>query len=183
MSKRSSYTLFIVSLVALGIFSRFIPHPPNATAIGAVALFGGFAFKNFRTSILVLFLSLFISDLALNNLVYASYNDGFVWLTSGATFIYSGFLISIVLGYFLKKKYTISGIATGSVLSVLAFFLITNAAVWASSVMYPKTFNGLMAAYAAGIPFALNQLLATVLYASVLFGAHALYTRKTPAIA
>lgn len=183
MSKHSSYTLFIVSLIALGVFSRFIPHPPNATAIGAVALFGGFALKNFRTSILILFLSLFISDIAINNLIYASYHEGFVWFTSGATFIYAGFFISIVVGHFLKQRYTISGIAAGSLLSVLAFFIITNAAVWASSVMYPKTISGLMTAYAAGIPFALNQLLATMLYAAILFGAHALYTRKTPTLA
>ncbi len=183
MSKTKSYTLFIVSLIALGIFSRFIPHPPNATAIGALAIFGGFAFRRFFVAIAILFAALFISDLAINNIVYASYNNGFVWFTAGAVFIYGGFMLSIAIGKALKSNYSIFGIAGASVLSVVAFFLLTNAGVWVSSPMYPNTFSGLISAYIAAVPFALNQLAATLLYSSVLFGAHAVYTRKLPSIA
>jgi len=183
MSKTKSYTLFIVSLIALGVFSRFIPHPPNATAIGALAIFGGFAFRRFWLSILVLFAALFISDLAINNIVYGAYHDGFLWFTSGAAFIYGGFMLSIVFGKALKSNYSMIGIASAGLLSVLAFFILTNAGVWISSPMYPNTLSGLISAYIAAIPFALNQLAATLLYSSVLFGAYALYTKKAPSIA
>lgn len=183
MSTAKSYSLFIVSLIALGIFSRFIPHPPNATAIGALAIFGGFAFKRFWMAAAILFTALFISDLAINNIVYGAYNNGFILFTSGATFIYGGFLLSIVLGKNIKNRYTLSRIGSATILSVLAFFLLTNAGVWAASPMYPASFSGLISAYVAGIPFALNQLIATALYSAVLFGAHALYTRKSPVVA
>ncbi|MCC5916763.1 MAG: hypothetical protein JJU02_05485 [Cryomorphaceae bacterium] len=183
MSKQNQSLLLIVSLVVLGIFSRFIPHPPNATAIGAVAIFGGFAFRNKLLAFGILFISLFISDLLINNVVYGSLNSGFVWFTGGFGFIYAGFALSILLGIFLKSGFTISRLGGAFVSSVLVFFLLTNFGAWLSLPLYPKTFSGLLTAYAAGIPFALNQLLFTMIYGVVLFGAFGLFTKKYPAIA
>ena len=45
--------LGIIALILLASFSRIIPHAPNFTPIGAIALFGGF--------LLGIFLALFVN--------------------------------------------------------------------------------------------------------------------------
>ena len=44
------------------------------------------------------------------------------------------------------------------------FFITTNFAVWIIWDYYPKTFDGLILCYAAGLPFLRNTLMSTVLY-------------------
>ncbi|MCA1714808.1 MAG: hypothetical protein LC715_06785, partial [Gammaproteobacteria bacterium] len=73
-----------------------------------------------------------------------------------------------VLGYSLA----------GSVL----FFLVTNFGTWLGSSMYPQTGAGLVAAYAAGIPFFQWTVLGTLFYAALLFGGFALIRRQLPAL-
>jgi hypothetical protein len=183
MSKTSQYFAFITSLIVLGIFSRFIPHPPNATAVGAVAIFGGFALRHKLSAFAILFAVLFISDLLINNVVYGTLTEGFMWFTSGFGFIYTGFAISILIGQKLKNNFHVKGLGLSILGSVAAFFMLTNFAAWLSLPIYPKNFPGLIAAYVSGLPFALNQLLFTVIYSTVLFGAYGLYTRRFPSIA
>ena len=54
---------FAISLILLMVFSRLIPHPPNFTPIIAVAIMSSFFFKNLTFFILVMIISMFISDL------------------------------------------------------------------------------------------------------------------------
>ncbi len=183
MTQSNKHTTLIISLIALGVFSRFLPHPPNATAIGAVAIFGGFALQRIGLSMIVLFASLFISDLALNNIVYASYYDGFQLLTPGFIYMYLGFAISIFAGRWVKTNYTYARIAGASIVSVTAFFLLSNFGAWLANPMYPQNISGLIASYVAGLPFALNQFTFTALYAVVLFGAYGVFTKKYPTFA
>ena len=42
--------LIITGFIILGVLTRVIPHPPNFTAIGAVALFGGAFFSDKKLS-------------------------------------------------------------------------------------------------------------------------------------
>jgi hypothetical protein len=49
--------------------------------------------------------------------------------------------------------------------------------------MYPKTIAGLMACYAAGIPFFGNTLLGDFVYAGILFGGFEWAQRRYPALA
>lgn len=44
-----------------------------------------------------------------------------------------------------------------------SFFLLSNGSVWLLSRMYPHTVAGLLACYAAGVPFLRNDLLSTTL--------------------
>ncbi len=183
MIQVKNHTALVISLITLGVLSRFIPHPPNATAIGAVAIFGGFAIQRFGMSAIILFASLFISDLALNNLVYGAYYEGFVWFTPGFAFMYVGFFISILAGRFVKSDFSLSRLGGAGIISVVGFFLITNFGAWLGNPMYPQTFNGLIASYIAGLPFALNQFIFTVLYGTILFGAYGYLSQKFPRFA
>jgi hypothetical protein len=66
---------------------------------------------------------------------------------------------------------------SGSVLASTSFFAVSNYAVWVGSAMYPHTFSGLTACYAAGLPFYRNDLVSTLLVTGVAFGAEVLVRR------
>jgi hypothetical protein len=60
--------------------------------------------------------------------------------------------------------------------------LLSNFGVWAAGTMYPKTIEGLMACYVAGIPFLKGTLLGDLFYSGVLFGAFALAQKQFPVL-
>lgn len=165
----------ITGLIILGISTRFFPHWPNFTALGAVALLGGSLYRKGIWAYLIPILVLFLSDLFINNVVYGAYQEGFRWLTGGFAFIYGAFLITALMGRTFIKKFKALPILGTGLGSAIIFFLLTNFGVWLSGGMYPATFSGLMMAYAAGLPFLLNMALANVFYGALLFGA-AYYT-------
>jgi hypothetical protein len=165
-----------LALIFLAVLTRLLPHPPNFTPIAAVGLFGAAVFKQRLLMIGVPFLSLFLSDLYLNNTVYASFYDGFVWL--GSLWVYLAFGIVIGLGRgLLKSRIEAGRVVAASLLASLVFYLLTNFGVWLSSGMYPKTFAGLVACYVAGIPFFGNTLIGDLLYSAALFGGYAWFAR------
>ncbi len=75
---------------------------------------------------------------------------------------------------------------------VIAFFLITNFAVWAVGPMYPHTFGGLITCYVAGAAFIqyegqtyhflLSQIGGDLFYTALLFGGLALAESRWPAL-
>jgi hypothetical protein len=162
---------FIV-LIVLAMLTRFLPHAPNFTAVGAAAIFGGFAFTKGWRAFVVPVLAVFLSDLVLNNVVYAAYYEGFQWLTPGFGYIYGAFILSVLLGRLQRKSFNAGGLVLTGVVSAILFFLLTNFGAWLSSPMlYPKNFGGLLLAYEAGLPFFLNQLAGNLIYGGILFTA------------
>jgi hypothetical protein len=148
-------TLF--GLMLLAVLSRLLPHPPNATAIAALALFGGAHFVERRWAFAMPIAAMLISDLVI----------GFhehVW------FVYGSFLVITCIGCWLRRHRTALPIAGATVLSSAIFFLITNFGVWMSGTMYPRTFEGLSACYVAALPFFNYTLAGDVLYTFGLFG-------------
>ena len=71
--------------------------------------------------------------------------------------------------------------AAGTVLGSVAFYLITNAAVWAFAAWYPKTAEGFAACMAAGIPFFRNALAGNLAGAGAFFGLCTAASRATQA--
>ncbi len=69
MNKISLTYLAVILLILIASFSRIIPHMPNFTPIGAMALFGGAYFKNKYHAFIIPILSLWISDLVINNFI------------------------------------------------------------------------------------------------------------------
>ncbi|MFK9842560.1 DUF6580 family putative transport protein, partial [Escherichia coli] len=78
---------------------------------------------------------------------------------------YSLLLFTTVLGWMLQGKKTAS-VITGAVVAPTIFFLLSNFFVWnsASQIAYPKTINGLILCYEAGLPFYKNALIASVFF-------------------
>lgn len=166
MNKNS---IWFVSLILLAALSRIIPHPPNFTIVGALALFGGSMIPNRTMKFVIPLIALFLSDLVLNNTIYAS--EGFSVLYPGMVWIYASFVIIAAMGMTIKS-FKVSSIAIGSVSAALFFFVFTNFGYWMSGVLYPLTATGLVACYSAALPFFGNTLASTVIYSTILFGGY-----------
>lgn len=190
--KNSKITQFIIltTIVVLAALSRLLPHPPNFTPVGAMALFGAAYFAKRWMGLLMPLVALWISDLVLNNVVYGQYYEGFVWLTPGFEWLYGSFALIAVLGFFTlrgnenplsvwAKKIGLGNVQIPSLLvaslsASTIFFLVSNFGVWMSGLMYPKTIAGLGTCYAAAVPYFFNTLTGDLLFVGVLFGAYAL---------
>ena len=181
MSKEKNITL-IVALIFLGISSRFlflvdgVPSIPNFTAIGAVALFGSYFLRK-KSSIVIPLLVLWVSDLVLNNVVYAEYFDSFSFF--GDPWVYGGFVATILVGWYLIKKLSVKNVVSASILGALIFFIITNFSVWLTSGLYTKDISGFFTCYIKAIPFFRNALLGNLFFSAVLFGAYSLISRRS----
>lgn len=148
--------------IFLGAVMRFLPHAPNFAPIGAMALFGG-AKLNKKYALIIPLAVMLISD----------YFIGFYsWQIMAS--VYGSFLIYGLLGIWARKKESWLKIGGATLAGSVLFFLITNGAVWAFGLMYPHTFGGLIACYAAGLPFWRNTLLGDIFFTAVFFGTYEL---------
>ncbi len=159
-----------ILLVLAGVLSRLLPHPPNAVAMGAMALYAGARLPP-RWALLVPLAALGISD------VFLDAGSGrpllsVVRLTGYATF--AGIVLlggaSLRSGSFLRPAALTPAAST-------LFFLTSNLAVWAAGGLYPRTPTGLVSCYVAALPFYGNSLLADLAGMAVLFGLDTLARR------
>lgn len=173
--------IFAVSALAIVSLTRFIPHWPNFTALGAVAIFSGAVLsKNKFLSFSLPLVLLFLTDLIVNNFIYGSFYEGFVWFTPGALFIYGGFISMIFFADIIASNKSIGRIAGATGAGTISFFLITNFGAWLANPLYPKSFEGLMTSYAAGLPFLGGSAAANAVYTAVLFGVYFYAKTKIP---
>ncbi len=169
------------AFIFLAALTRVLPHPYNATPVGAMALFGGAYFNRRWAALLIPLAALFLSDLILDNVMYKNMFPAFTWLYSGAAWVYGSFLLIAALGWLFLKKVSLLRVAALSLTGSTLFFLVTNFSVWASGAMYPKTAAGLSACYAAGLPFYLNALPGDLLWCALLFGGYEWMRSRIPA--
>jgi hypothetical protein len=173
--------LLVIAMIFIAAFSRLIPHLPNFTAVGAMALFGSAYFSKKYLAILAPIIALWISDLAINNIVYAEYNEGFVWFQSYQLYTFLPIILITILGFVLFKKVSPAKVLTGSIASSLIFFAVSNFGTWLSPFsLFTKDATGLLNTYVAGLPFLRNDFVATVLFSTVLFSSYYLLTKTFP---
>jgi hypothetical protein len=134
-----------------------------------MALFGGAYFADKRVAFLVPFLALLLSDLLLG-------------LHDTMLYVYGGFALTVVIGFWIRKNMNAGRIAIAAVSASIVFFVVTNFGVWLTSALYPMTIDGLMQAYVAGIPFFQNSLLGNLVFTGILFGGFALLQRNVPTL-
>lgn len=167
MNKRNNLLLIIALLIA-AVFTRFIPHLGNFTAVIAVSLLGGAWVKRRELAIIIPLAAVFLSDLVINNTLYAT--GSFQWFYPGMIYPYLSYaIIALVASFGLKGKSSnglkLAGYGIGG--SVF-FFLFTNFGAWLGNPMYAQDISGLIASYTAGIPFFGRTLLGTLAYGSIL---------------
>jgi hypothetical protein len=153
-----------IGMVVLAACARLMPHPWNFTPMIAMALFAGSQAHKTLTAALVTLSALMLSDAVLGF-------DNSIW------FVYGAALVPVLLGRLIRNKTSVANIAVAALASSLSFFAITNFMVWAIGRLYPHTFAGLAASFAAGIPFYQNQILGDAFYTVAIFGGYALLSR------
>jgi hypothetical protein len=97
--------------------------------------------------------------------------DLFLGLHSTVLFVYGGVLAAVVIGQLWLRPFRTGRFLTTSLVSALAFYLISNFGVWYVQSLYPHTWAGLMTCYVAGLPFIADTVLSTVIYGGVTFAA------------
>lgn len=164
MQKKSNTALYkgilVFALIALAIWTRFVPHPANFTALTAVALFGG-ALLPKRLSLVVPLAAMIVSDLLIG-------------VHSLSFVVWGSFVLMTFIGsYALRQKQTPWRVVLASLAGSTLFYLVTNLAVWAEGRMYVMNLTGLMQSYINALPFYRNMMVGDLLYAGLLFGAYA----------
>jgi hypothetical protein len=160
--------LVVTGIVLAAAALRMAPHPMNFAPVGALALFGGAYFSSKRAALAVPLLSLIVGDV-------------FTGFHPLIPFVYASFLVSVAIGFWLRRKRSAPRIGAATIAGAIQFFLVTNFALWVSSIgSFPKTAGGLAACYISGIPLFWNTLASDAFYAALLFGGMALAERKYP---
>lgn len=154
-------------LLCLALLTRFLPHFPNFTAIGAVALVGGFWSKGRPAAWLLPLALLFASDLILNNVVYATLSESFVWGYPGMVWVYAGHLAMVIWGQKARQMDGMVG-AGHAVVANLFFFALSNVGFWYGNPALPQTASGLLTAYMEAIPFFVSATASTLVYGGLL---------------
>jgi hypothetical protein len=172
----------IAMIILLAAMSRLIPHLPNFAPIGGMALFGAAYCSKRLWAFTIPAVSMWISDLVLNNVVYVQYFDTFVWFYSSSLFTYGAFILIALLGIFVLRKINIVNLISAALGASVTFFIVSNFGVWMMSGMYPHTFEGLQTCYIAGIPFFRNTLAGDIFYTSILFATFELLQYRFPVI-
>jgi hypothetical protein len=162
--------LILCAMIAAAAFTRLIPHLPNFTAIGAMALFGGAYFANKKLAFAVPLIAMLLTDLVL----------GF---HSTILSVYFAFALMVVIGITMIQKKKVSNIVIASLTAAVLFFLITNFAFWMTDVLYPMTAAGLAECYIAALPFFGYNLAGNLFYAGVMFGLFEFAKMKFPQLA
>lgn len=161
-----------VLLTLLGALSRLLPHPPNAVALGALALYSGARLPR-RFAFAVPLASMALAD------VFLDAGTGRAIWTAVRVTVYGTFAAIAAAGMLARRARPLSLVGLAAAGSVF-FFMTTNFAEWLGDPLYPKSPAGLGACYVAAIPFFWNTLAADVAGASVLFGLDAISRRSRP---
>ena len=155
MSLHKLNPAFLISIVIILVAFRFVPHPPNATPIAAMAIFAGATFTNRFLAYLVPLVVMLLSDLVLG-------------LHSTMVYVYLAIAITVLLGGFLNKV-TILKVGVITISASVIFYLLTNFGAWLHHDMYTLNVAGLQQAYIAGLPFLRNALIANLIFTYLLF--------------
>jgi hypothetical protein len=167
MNTNGKFILFTVILVVLATICKYFfgpsPEWSGFSPVIAIALFSGFIMRNRSYSFLLPLLALLFSDFIIHDMYRRDLFD-YPGFYSGQWKNYLILLSAVLIGWALQAK-KISTLAAGAVAAPTLFFLISNFTVWAGQhLTYTKDFNGLMACYAAGLPFYKNSLIATMIF-------------------
>jgi hypothetical protein len=157
--------MFSYFFVLMAVFTRILPHPWfGFTAVGASLLVFG-ARRSPKLFILPV-LALAAADYYLTVFAY-----NFPFHLQDYLVTWAWYLGACWIGYAILRKRANAGRVVGAALSsATSFFLISNFVVWLGFGSYPHTPGGLAACYVAGLPFYGNDLLATTLLTSAVFG-------------
>jgi hypothetical protein len=157
MTANHSRVVALLSAIFVAAVLRLVPHPPNFTPIGAMALFSGAYLGRRGLAFAAPLGAMVLSDAVLG--FYAGF-----WIT------YLAVALIVVVGWVALSRVSVIRVAGAAIASSVIFFAVSNFGTWALSGMYPHTLAGLSACYVAAIPFFQNTVAGDLFYATLLFG-------------
>ena len=159
-------TAVFCGLVGVAVATRLVMIEPNFHAVTAAALFAGFYFRHGAVAVLVPLVAMTASD----------------WIIGGYTrevmlTVYAALVLPVFCRSWLRHRLGAGRVTFSAIGCSLAFFLATNAAVWHSGIWHSRGWDGLVACYAAGLPFLRNAVTGDLVFSAAFFGAYVLATR------
>ncbi len=177
-----SILLSFVLLVVIASLYRIMPGRPLGFAPQiAMALFSGSIIKEKKYAFLLPILSMLVSDI-IYEVLFRFNISSVAGFYDGQLLNYILFVAVTVIGFWIKKE-NLLHIAAGSIAGATFYFIASNLFVWMggglalNNLPYAKTWDGLMACFAAGIPFYRGSLLATLFFSAILFGGYFLFNK------
>ncbi len=162
---------YLFVAIAVAVHLRFLALPFSFTPVAASLLYFGARMPRKQMWIPVALLA--ASDVYLTRVTYA------YPLTADHLVTWAWYAAMVLLGGGLIKGFSVIRLGVASLTASVSFFLISNFAVWVIwRDMYPKTFNGLMACYVAGLPFFRSTVASDMLFTAAFFGIGYLASRE-----
>lgn len=161
--------LLVTFLIGFDVAARLLPHAPGFLPVAASGLFAARYLGRPALALVVPIAALVISGIALEP------DD---WRI--ALLVYAALTLPALAGILVPRGAlaTVATMIGGS----LAFFVISNFAVWAFGGLYAPTMQGLTQCYVAALPFLDKTVLGDLFWAAVLFGG-AWLVQNGPALA
>jgi hypothetical protein len=157
MTTNHSRLVALLSAIVAAAALRLVPHPPNFTPVGAMALFSGAYFGRRALAFVAPLAALLLSDALL----------GFY---HGMATVYTTDLLIVLIGSLALRQRTAARIGIAAIVSSIVFFAVTNFGMWLWSGIYPRTVAGLEACFVAAVPFFQNTVAGDLFYSVLLFG-------------
>ena len=162
----------MVRLANAGYDMKAVSYPWGFTPMLAIGLYAGAFLKNPWQAVGLIVGTQLLGDLG----IWALSGDVLQAFDPGSSGVYVAYPLCAWLGGALSQNRSFGRVQAGSLLSCMAFFLVTNFVVWALgrftseelALLYPATFGGLMKCYVMGLPFA-KEFISTPIFAGLLF--------------
>lgn len=148
--------MLMILFIILGVATRLMPHLSQFTALLAVGLLAGI-YLSYRRALVVMLVTMLITDMILG------FHDTMLYT-------YGSMLIILGVGHFLKARKNLVNVISGSLVSAMIFFVVTNFGAWFT--LYPMSFDGLRECYINAIPFFRTTVASTVAYSAVIYVAY-----------
>jgi hypothetical protein len=166
--------IVLTVMVLAAAMARLVPHPPNLTPIGAMALFGGACFVDRKAAYLLPMAAMLLSDLVLGFMHYGLWR-----LVAIQPVVYGCILASTAIGHLIADRRSVWQVGGAALAGALLFYVVTNFAVWAGGGhTYPMTAAGLGECYWKAIPYFRNTLAGDAAFTAVLFGGLAILENR-----
>ena len=149
----------VAFLIGFDVVARLAPHAPGFLPVAASALFAGRMLRIPALAVIVPLAAMMLSSAVLGP------DD---WRIS--LIVYVAISLPAIAGMLSRRWSGIAATVAVMVPCSLAFFAISNFAVWAFSGIYSLDFAGLTQCYVAALPFLQNTVAGDLFWTGVLFG-------------
>jgi len=153
----------VCGLIGLGVYARVAEHLPNFTPLVSIGLLAGCLLRRRAVAAAI--------PLSVMTLADGFFLGGYEWRVM--VVVYAALALPALVRPVTRERMSAPRVGLAALGGGLAFFVATNFAHWAFMGMYELTPGGLLAAYAAGLPFLKYQIAGDLFWSAALFGGYA----------